>query len=487
MTAQPVPKREFRGVWVQTVGRNEYRTKTPSEVRGYFLYMLDEFEKAGFNAFIFQVRPQADAFYKSAFEPWSAYLTGQQGLAPSPAWDPLEFLVRECHRRNMEFHAWINPYRVTMSESEILAPTHVYYRHPEWFVTYGGKIYFDPGIPDCRNFVCSVVKDIVARYDIDAIHIDDYFYPYPEKGLQFPDANSFRMYGLIDGFLPYQLADWRRENINKLVRDLKLTIKNLKPWVQLGIAPFGIYRNKSNTRDGSGSNTSGLQNFDDLYADVLLWQRKGWIDYLAPQLYWAIGNKAADYESLIHWWNSNVKSSLLYIGQHVERSLTANSTTRKSQFSEKMRLERILPNVEGNCFWYGYAILDNYGGIADSLQTNYHRYPALIPQAKRAEKRNYPSEPIELKADWMPAGYRLRWKVTEEKDETSKPAYYCIYRFGKGEKENFNDARKIIGITRNREYYLPRPDGKTDYKYIVTSVNRLHNESSNGRYIILKH
>ena len=276
-TAQQIPqqstgkdvKREFRGAWIQTAFQGEYKDMTPVQMRKDFIRKLNYLQKCGINAIIFQVRPEADAFYKSDIEPWSRFYTGQQGLAPAGDFDVMAFLIEECHKRNMEFHAWLNPYRASTGGYTRFADSHIYNKHPEWFVTYNKQILFDPGLPESRQFICRVVRDIVSRYDVDAIHMDDYFYPYPVAGMPFPDDNSFQKYGLNKGYKASQRADWRRENVNKLIREIKRTILLSKPWVRFGISPFGIYRNKKSTPDGSGSNTNGLQNYDDLYADRL--------------------------------------------------------------------------------------------------------------------------------------------------------------------------------------------------------------------------
>jgi len=278
--AQTAPKREFRGVWMHTIGNAEYRTMTPQRMMTYLTSQLDTLQRAGINAVLFQIRPEADAFYPSQLEPWSRFLTGTQGQAPFPAWDPTAFLIEECHKRNMEFHAWINPYRVQSNINVKLASTHIYYRHPEWFVVYGTQRFFDPGIPESRKFINEVVTDIVTRYDVDAIHMDDYFYPYPIVGKPFPDDQSFQTYGIPNGF-EGRRDDWRRNNVNLLIKELHQTIHQIKPWVKFGVSPFGIYRNRKNTIDGIGSETNGLQNYDDLYADILLWfaRRLGRLQY----------------------------------------------------------------------------------------------------------------------------------------------------------------------------------------------------------------
>ena len=252
-SAQTGPKREFRGAWIQCVNK-QFQGLTPDAMRANLLHQLDALQQAGINAIIFQVRAEADALYPSSIEPWSRYLTGRQGVAPAPAWDPLQFMIEECHRRNMELHAWINPYRAKTKGTDVLAPNHPCRQHPELFVEYDGQLYFDPGFPESRKHIIRVVRDIVTRYDVDGIHMDDYFYPYPVPGLKFRDVASFSAYGV--GFT--SIADWRRNNVNTLVRELHQAIHETKPWVKFGISPFGIYRNKREGVDGSNTRTAEL-------------------------------------------------------------------------------------------------------------------------------------------------------------------------------------------------------------------------------------
>lgn len=472
-TAQKEAKREFRGAWIQTAFQGEYKNMTPAQMRKDFVRKLNYLQKCGINAIVFQVRPEADAFYKSDIEPWSRFYTGQQGVAPAGNFDLMAFLIEECHKRNMEFHAWLNPYRASTSGSTQFADSHIYNKHPEWFVTYNKQILFDPGLPDSRQFICRVVRDIVTRYDVDAIHMDDYFYPYPAPGVPFPDDKSFRKYGLNKGYTAAQRGDWRRENVNTLIRELKRTILLAKPWVRFGISPFGIYRNKKSTPDGSGSNTNGLQNYDDLYADILYWEEQGWIDYNIPQIYWEIGHPAADYITLAKWWDKNSKGCHLYLGQSVERTMKAGELTRK------MRYERALPNVKGNCFWPANEILWNTKGVADSLKRNYHRYPALIPAYTHMHNRA-PEEVKKLKTEWTPKGFLLHWEAEQSATNPELANYFVIYRFMDGEPVNLSDPSKIVAITRESGYLLPYNKGKQKYRYIVTAVDRFHNES-NGK------
>jgi uncharacterized lipoprotein YddW (UPF0748 family) len=479
---QNSPKREFRGAWIHVINQTQYAQMTPQQMKKYFSTLLDQLQSCNINAVIFQVRPAADAFYYSEIEPWSRYLTGMQGRAPEDGFDPLAFLVHETHSRNMEFHAWLNPYRVTASESDALCSDHIYFKYPERFIKYGRQIFFDPGMPENRRHICNVVRDIISRYDVDAIHLDDYFYPYPIAGERFQDDYTFRAYATRQGFSDSQLGDWRRHNVSLLIQQIHQTILRNRPWVRFGISPFGIYRNKKNTPDGSGSETNGLQNYDDLFADVLLWAQNGWIDYLVPQIYWEIGYAPADYQTLVKWWNNNLTGGQLYIGQSIERTVKKNDPANptKNQLPRKMQLERNQPNASGNCWWPAYDIVSNSGGIADSLRHNYQRFPALIPAFSQMHDKQ-PKDVKSLKAQWTPNGYLLTWKRNGDPADPERAQYYVIYRFADGRKTNLDDPSCIVGTTRDTHFKLPYDKGKNKYKYVVTSVDRFHNESKKGK------
>jgi len=480
--SQPAQKREFRGAWIHVINQSQYRNMTVREMKQYFISLLDSLQVYKMNAVIFQVRPTADAFYFSKLEPWSRYLTGTQGKAPEGGFDPMAFVLEESHKRMMEFHAWLNPYRVTASDNDVLCDTHLYYQYPERFLKYGRQLYFDPGLPENRNWICRIVKDIVSRYDVDAIHLDDYFYPYPIAGEKFPDDNSFRKYAPSQGFNSNQIDDWRRNNVNLLVEQIKHTIVLTKPWVRFGISPFGIYRNRKSTPDGSGSNTNGLQNYDDLYADVLLWMRKGWIDYCVPQIYWEIGHSAADYETLIYWWNEQRTNAQLYIGQDVERTMKAPDLRfpERNQLTRKKQLEQTLSGIDGTCWWPGYSLIRNSNGVADSLKNNYQANPALIPAFTNFHKKA-PKDVKSLKAEWTQHGYLLHWKRNGDQRDPEKAQYYVVYRFKDGEKTRLDDPSKIVAVTNRTAILLPYEKGKSKYKYIVTSVDRFHNETKKGK------
>ncbi|MDR0428878.1 MAG: family 10 glycosylhydrolase [Tannerellaceae bacterium] len=473
------PKREFRGAWIQTVFQDEYKEMTPAQMKKDFIRKLDFLHECGINALIFQVRPEADAFYKSDLEPWSRFYTGKQGRAPEGDFDLMAFLIDECHKRSMEFHAWLNPYRAAASNTLEFAESHIINTYPGRFVRYNNLILFDPGQPQNQRFICSVVRDIVERYDVDAIHMDDYFYPYPVSGMPFPDDKSFEKYGIPKGFTEATRGDWRRQNVNTLIHELSQTIKNVKPWVRFGISPFGIYRNKKNTPDGSGSETNGLQNYDDLYADILYWVEQGWIDYNLPQLYWEIGHSAADYVTLIRWWNNLPKNGHLYIGQDVARTMKSNELKAKIDYA------RALKNVDGNCFWPANEILWDNGGGADSLKQHFHRYPALIPAYTDMYSR-LPESVLNLRAEKTADGLMLNWAALRKQDTPHLANYFVIYCFGRGERINLDNPANILEITKETSCFVPyRNGGKNTFRFVVTAVDRYHNESK-GKRINLK-
>lgn len=470
-TGSAYPKREFRAAWIQSVN-GQFRGMPTEKLKQNLIGQLNSLQKAGINAIIFQVRPEADALYASRLEPWSRFLTGVQGKAPEPYWDPMQFMIDECHKRGMEFHAWINPYRTKTTLKSELAPNHVYNIHPEWFVTYGDQLYFDPALPESRRHICMVVSDIVSRYDVDAIHMDDYFYPYPIKGKDFPDDASFARFG--GGFS--NKGDWRRSNVNVLIKKLHETIREIKPWVKFGVSPFGIYRNESS--DPLGSKTKGLQNYDDLYADVLLWAREGWIDYNIPQIYWHIGHPVADYETLVKWWARNTENHPLFIGQSVMNTVQNADPKNPSinQLPRKMALQRAYQTIGGSCQWPASAVVENAGKYRDALIAEYHKYPALPPVFDFMDNEA-PAKVRKMKPVWTEDGYILFWTAPKYKEEMNRAVQYVVYRFNDKEKVNIDDPSHIVAITRDNFYKLPYEDGKTKYRYVVTALDRLHNES----------
>ena len=374
------PKQEFRGVWVATVDNIDWpdAPTVNSEVqKAAFIKLADMHKRNGMNALIVQIRPAADAFYPSQYEPWSQWLTGVQGRPPYPYYDPLEFMITETHKRGMEFHAWMNPYRAVFSiNSSSIAPTHITRIHPEWFLAYGEKKYFDPGNKEVQKYVAAIVKDVVARYDVDAIHFDDYFYPYTIPGKKFPDENTFRQYGK-----GMSLGDWRRSNTDSIIVMLSRTIKETKKKVQFGISPFGVWRNSS--VDPEGSNTKGGQtNYDDLYADILLWLRMDWIDYVAPQIYWEFGHKLAAFEVLTDWWAQHSYGKNCYIGIGYYRAGSNEAWRDKTQLPRQIQKIRATPGLNGMGFYNSRMFEKNPNGWNDSLRLNYFKEPAVVPGMK---------------------------------------------------------------------------------------------------------
>lgn len=466
------PRREFRGAWLHTVYQEGYHKRSTAENKKYLRRQLDSLKLAGINAVIFQVRPQSDAFYDSKYEPWSRFLT-DNGKAPVPMWDPLAFMVEEAHARGMELHAWLNPYRVTTSSKQTLPAGHIYHKHPERFIRYDGKLYFDPGMPENRKFITDIVGDIITRYDVDGIHFDDYFYPYPVKGVQFKDNKSYARYGKGK-----KLADWRRSNVDKLIEDIHNMIAARKPWVRFGISPFGIWRNKRT--DPRGSETTGLENYDALYADPLLWAEKGWIDYQMPQLYWDLKHKAASYLVLVDWWNKNSRGRHVYVGQDVDRTMKfadINGSKEKSQLRHKVTLTRKAENIQGNCWWPGYLVTANESGVADSLITDLQSKRALVP--------SYPwilnEEPPAVTGFKEDRG-TLSWKAPKPKERVSDTEKFVVYRLnGKMRKFDLDRDAEIVDVTYKFNYTPSEPG-----YYVVTALDRVNNESQPTRPVHIR-
>jgi len=370
---------EFRGVWIATVDNIDWPHKGMYSVnsqKNEFIRQLDMHQQNGMNAVIVQVRAAADAFYPSALEPWSEWLTGMQGRSPYPYYDPLQFMIEETHKRGMEFHAWLNPYRANYNiRSSSIASNHITKIHPDWFLNYGDKKYFDPGNKQAQQHVINVVRDIVQRYDVDAIHMDDYFYPYRITGKEFPDNASYKRSGST-----LSKGDWRRSNVDSIIKALNTAIKEEKPFCKFGISPFGVWRNK--TADPDGSNTkAGQTNYDDLYANILLWLQQGWVDYVAPQLYWEIGHKLADYQELIKWWSEHSYGRHIYIGHGIYRSNERNAAWKNpNELPNQLKLLRETPNVKGSIYFSSTSFYRNPNGWNDSLRNNYYKNPAVIPE-----------------------------------------------------------------------------------------------------------
>lgn len=470
-------KREMRGVWIATVANIDWPTRNGISTvaqREELRDMLDELERANINTVIFQARPTSDAFYHSVFEPWSAYFTGKQGRRPEPFFDPLQFITEEAHKRCMEVHVWLNPYRLLNNDAlSGLDKSHLYFQKPHLFVKYGGKYYFNPGLDETRNYLNQVVKDIVERYDIDAIHFDDYFYPYPVAGQDFPDQETFRRNQR--GFT--NKNDWRRNNVTMVITELKQTIQSIKPWVEFGISPFGVWRNDNVDTRGSATR-AGIQNYDDLYADILMWLEKGLIDYVAPQLYWEIGKKNADYAVLVDWWTRNSYNKNVYIGLYASGlTLRTEAAWKKpNELARQLRMNQHYPAVDGVIFYSAKPLLKNPQGTLDSLSTHFYRYKAL-PPVNRNLQRSQAIQPEHVRIIKDDKEVIVTWDSVEAEGK-DKIAYYVVYCF-KGKKTgNLEDPRNIITLTTDNMVLLNKyKKFKGHYTFVVTAVNRFKEES----------
>ncbi len=472
------PKREMRAVWVTTVANIDFPKRpgcSPATLKNELNNLLDEHQKDGINAIFFQVRPSADALYNSAYEPWSKFLTGKQGRSPIGGFDPLAYLIKEGHKRHMEIHAWINPFRARLNSSEKLAPWHPYAVHPEWGWDYGYKSYFDPGIPAVREYTKKVVLDIVKRYDIDGIHFDDYFYPYRKSITSpLPDNKSFKRYG--GKYYPNHIDDWRRNNINIFIEEVAEAIKEEKKWVKFGVSPFGIWKNSSEPNDGLPTKT-GTSDYDMLYADVIKWMKEGWLDYCAPQLYWAIGFKPADYAKLLKWWDKHSYGRNIYVG-HSLYKINHNSHELAWQSYNEIVLQinalRKTNNFSGSVFYSSKHLLyrKDVFPLRKVLQEELYKNLALSPKMPWIDDKS-PDPPRTVQFVSSSRGNRIAWEAPLYKDEMNEAYMYVIYKIDDA-KSQLN-AENIITITNNTNYYLPL-DSKGGI-YAVTALDRMRNES----------
>ncbi|MET3501072.1 uncharacterized lipoprotein YddW (UPF0748 family) [Mucilaginibacter rubeus] len=472
------PKREFRGVWIATVVNIDWPTnsKSPSEKQKQELIdILNSHQETGINAVMLQVRPAADAFYAKSREPWSKYLTGKQGQAPSPNYDPLEFAITEAHKRGMELHAWFNPYRATFDGNfAALSPQHITKIKPEWFFTYGGIKTFNPGLPEVRDYIVQVILDVVDNYDIDGVHMDDYFYPYPIAGQKINDEETFRKYG--EGY--DNIKDWRRHNVDLLIHMIADSVHAHDPNMKFGVSPFGIWANKAQNEEGS--ETNGGSSYYENYADTRKWVKEGWIDYINPQLYWQIGNRAADFQKLLDWWGDNTYGRHLYVGQAAYRinERKVQAFRNPAQLPQQIELIRNNPRVQGSVYFSSNSLTSNPLGFTDSLRDNYYQYPALPPVMLWRDSIP-PNAPQQVTAKAAGKSVAVRWLTpTLAKDE--EPVYgYVIYRFNDGEKIDIDNPKNILKIKYDPT--LGYDDntvirGKT-YFYVITALDRMKNES----------
>lgn len=475
-----LPKRELRGVWIATVANIDWPSKAGLSVdnqKRELLEILDNHQRAGMNAIFLQIRPAADAFYAKSSEPWSRFLTGAPGKAPSPFYDPLEFAIEEAHKRGMELHPWFNPYRATFDLNQNNVPAdHITRQKPQWFFTYGGKKWFNPGIPEVREYIIDVILNVVENYDIDGVHFDDYFYPYPDGNKPIPDSETFKKHG--NGFK--KVEDWRRNNVNLLVEELSIEIRKKKKHIRFGISPFGIWDNKGN--HPLGSETTGFSGYRELYADAIKWTQEGWVDYVMPQLYFPFNYRPAAFEKLVEWWSQHNYGRHFYVGHASYRANeNRDGWKNRGQIPEQIRYLRDNPSTHGSVFYSSKSIANNLVGLRDSMQYDLYKYKSLPPTMHWLDSIA-PEPPTQVRVEYLPnnSSVLINWGKPRKAIDGDEAFGYVIYRFGPGEELDLNNPQNILHITYNANETsysdnLARQEGH--FTYVVTSLDRLKNES----------
>ncbi len=471
------PKYEFRAVWIATFHNIDWPSERGLSVEAQqqeFRDLLDRQQKNRMNAVVVQVRPCGDALYESPFEPWSEYLMGKQGQAPEPFYDPLAFMIEEAHARNMEFHAWINPFRaISHYKFSDVVPDHLSTQKPDWFFQYGNSTYFNPGVPEVRDYVAGVVSDIARRYDIDGIHFDDYFYPYPVKGKPINDLKTF--YQFKDDYS--DLFAWRRQNIDNFVKQVSDSLLSIDKGIKLGISPSAVWRNRY--QDPRGSKTGAtLTTYDVLHADVRKWIEQGWVDYMAPQCYFASDYSEAPYEQLLDWWADNSFGKHIYIGQAMYKVKEGKYASWRDprQIPNQLLLNRKYDQIRGSIFYSASSFQENPLGIEEKLQYDLFRKPALIPPMSWKDTIP-PLKPRFIFGTYTTDKVRLEWQAPEKAKDGESATYYVVYRFSEGEKIQMDNPVYIQSIQRDNYFEDIQLYPGTQYTYIITAVDRQHNES----------
>jgi uncharacterized lipoprotein YddW (UPF0748 family) len=481
MTSAPPPvTREFRGVWVATVGNMDWPSRpglSTARQQAELIAILDRAVVLGLNAVIFQVRPAGDALYESKLEPWSAVLSGRQGVAPSPYYDPLEFAIAEAHKRGLELHAWFNPYRAGRIGTGVApARTHIRVQRPDLVVRYGSYLWMDPGEAAVLAHTRAVILDVVKRYDVDAIHIDDYFYPYREtdargRTLPFPDDASWRKYRASGGKLSRD--DWRRHNVDRLVAELYKGIRETKPWVKFGVSPFGIWR------PGHPQGVFGLDSYVEIYADSRKWLRNGWVDYLAPQLYWRVTAPRQPYERLLDWWvGENAHGRHVWPGLFTSKSAEYDNggfTWRAAEILEQVRLTRERSGATGNIHFSMRAMESNRDSIVQRLANTYSE-PALVPSSPWLD----PSPPAPPQAIATPDLTTGSVFVRFTPGDGKRVSHWVVRELRAGHWT----TRVLPGAERS--YTAWDADASGVEELIITAVDRVGNESVGARLALTR-
>ncbi|WP_082126997.1 glycoside hydrolase family 10 protein [Allosalinactinospora lopnorensis] len=474
-------KRQMRATWISSVYNIDWPSEpglSPEKQKAELVRLYDEAASYGLNAVFVQIRPTADAFWPSPHEPWSQWLTGRQGA--DPGYDPLEFAVSEAHKRNLEFHGWFNPYRVAMHDNiNRLAEGHPARKNRHWVFEYGGRLYYNPGIPKVRSFVQDAMMHAVENYDMDGVHFDDYFYPYPAEGQGLPDRDTYARYG--GGF--DNIHDWRRNNVDLLVKEMNERIEEAAPHVKFGISPFGIWRNART--DPNGSRTDGFESYDRIYADSRKWVLEGWLDYINPQVYWEIGHDLADYAALVPWWADLVDGTdvHLYIGQAAYKvGEQPGAWQNPAELSRHLTFNQNHPRVDGDVYFSADSLRTNAAQARRVLVDEHYSHPALVP-VKEDLGGSAPPPPAIVGATRTSEGVEL----TIEAAPDSETAYYAVYRFdGEPAEEqvcDLADPRTMVGTVRSGggTTAFTDPGAPESQTYYVTALDRLHHESDAGR------
>ena len=472
------PLYEMRGLWIASVINIDWPSRaglTPDQQKQEYIRMMDFAEQNNFNAVFVQVRPTGDSMYQSNYLPWSHWLSGEQ---TNPGYDTLPFLVEEAHKRGLEFHAWINPYRVAFNTNQwnLMSPSHPAKSNPSWTIRHGGKYYFDPGNPAVRGFVINATLEMVRHYDIDAVHMDDYFYPYPIPGEEFDDSDSYSTYG---GSFKDK-GDWRRNNVNLFVASLAKGIKNTKPYVKFGISPFGVWRNKDMDKTGSDTQ-AGQTNYDDLYADTRYWLQKRYIDYMLPQIYWEFGHSKADYKEISDWWSKEIGKAKgkthLYIGHGAYRlqSSIGDGWRDSGELTRQIFYSRNSKNILGGVFFSISSLIEQPIIFQMEFKRNNYPYKALVPPMPWLKLKR-PSTVSSLKvhnyAENAGSTVLQGQKIIINDDPDNSNKYYVLYRIEKGvePKKKPVDILAIVHKTGAQTEYIDWTIDRFDY--YIQSMNR---------------
>lgn len=464
----------MRGVWVSSIANIDWPSKqglSTAELKNEINTIIDRMAAMNMNCIFLQVRPSADALYNSHLEPWSAYLTGVQGVAPTN-FDPLSYWIERAHRKGIELHAWINPFRATTGNNQPTAINHVTQAHPEWIIEYENKAYIDPGNKEAREYICNVIEDITSRYNIDGLHIDDYFYPYPAAGKFFNDTASYNAYNPES----LSLAAWRRSNINTFIHDANSTIKNIKPWVAFGVSPFGVWRNKKDDPRGSAT-TAGTTAYEGLNADILEWIDKKWVDYVIPQIYWETTHPAANFNTLADWW-ANQRGASIYIGHGIYKINNGTETWNDpDEMARQMDKVRKTKNLDGSVFFSYKQFNRNINGFDSLLAHHYYTTKALVPPTiKNNIKTTYNIRLTKKR-------HILRWN-SENSDNIR---FYIVYRHTKKDNFNKNNSNFIVDITDKNLFVVEAGEKRMKYYYRVAPIDKYGQEMETSKAVKIKY